>query len=70
MKITNTINLLYLLVLYTRIEKTRELMIATGLKEGFTSPNTISVSQDLDLLLNDLQCMLLKQKYIPFLKDT
>jgi stage 0 sporulation regulatory protein len=40
--------------LVEEIERVREDMIKTGLEEGFTSDRTISISQLLDGLLNEL----------------
>ncbi len=37
------------------IETGRELMIQVGLEEGFTSKNTIVISQFVDQLLNQLE---------------
>ncbi|MFL0574721.1 aspartyl-phosphate phosphatase Spo0E family protein [Priestia megaterium] len=37
------------------IEAARELMIEIGLEEGFTSDNTILISQFVDQLLNKLE---------------
>ncbi|MCY9026350.1 aspartyl-phosphate phosphatase Spo0E family protein [Priestia megaterium] len=37
------------------IEAARELMIKVGLEEGFTSHNTIIISQFIDQLLNQLE---------------
>ena len=37
------------------IEAARELMIKVGLEEGFTSHNTILISQLVDELLNELE---------------
>ncbi|PFK99312.1 Spo0E family sporulation regulatory protein-aspartic acid phosphatase [Priestia megaterium] len=37
------------------IEAGRELMIHVGLEEGFTSKNTIVISQFIDQLLNQLE---------------
>ncbi|MBY0201405.1 Spo0E family sporulation regulatory protein-aspartic acid phosphatase [Priestia megaterium] len=37
------------------IEAARELMIEMGLEEGFTSDNTILISQFVDQLLNKLE---------------
>ncbi|MGG0305916.1 aspartyl-phosphate phosphatase Spo0E family protein [Priestia megaterium] len=37
------------------IEVARELMIKVGLEEGFTSNNTIIISQFIDQLLNQLE---------------
>ncbi|MFE3892675.1 Spo0E family sporulation regulatory protein-aspartic acid phosphatase [Priestia sp. YIM B13446] len=37
------------------IEAGRELMIQVGLEEGFTSKNTIVISQFIDQLLNQLE---------------
>lgn len=37
------------------IEAGRELMIEVGLEEGFTSKNTIVISQFVDQLLNQLE---------------
>ncbi|QSX23544.1 Spo0E family sporulation regulatory protein-aspartic acid phosphatase [Priestia megaterium] len=47
-------------LLLSEIEKARELMIATGLREGQTSPATLSISQNLNVLLNDLNSKLIK----------
>jgi len=47
-------------LLLSEIEKARELMMATGLREGLTSPATLSISQNLDVLLNDLNSILIK----------
>ncbi|MGG0509332.1 aspartyl-phosphate phosphatase Spo0E family protein [Priestia megaterium] len=59
--ITNTINSSNLSnLLLSEIEKARELMIAIGLREGLTSPATLSISQNLDVLLNDLNSILIK----------
>lgn len=41
-------------LLLIKIEDTRQLMIETAIKEGFTSFNTLKISQKLDLLLNKL----------------
>ncbi|WP_377520230.1 Spo0E family sporulation regulatory protein-aspartic acid phosphatase [Priestia megaterium] len=40
--------------LIIEIEITREIMIVTALKEGFTSNNTIRLSKIIDHLLNEL----------------
>lgn len=40
--------------LIIEIEITREIMIVTALKEGFTSKNTIRLSKRIDHLLNEL----------------
>ncbi|MDD9783724.1 aspartyl-phosphate phosphatase Spo0E family protein [Priestia megaterium] len=37
------------------MEAGRELMIQVGLEEGFTSENTIVISQSIDHLLNQLK---------------
>ncbi|CAH0322945.1 aspartyl-phosphate phosphatase Spo0E family protein [Priestia megaterium] len=37
------------------IEAARELMIEVGLEEGFTSNNTIVISQFIDQMLNQLE---------------
>ena len=37
------------------IEAARELMVKVGLEEGFTSDNTILISQFVDQLLNKLE---------------
>ncbi|MGW9019487.1 Spo0E family sporulation regulatory protein-aspartic acid phosphatase [Priestia megaterium] len=37
------------------IEAARELMVKVGLEEGFTSHNTILISQLVDHLLNELE---------------
>lgn len=37
------------------IEAARELMVEIGLEEGFTSDNTILISQFVDQLLNKLE---------------
>jgi len=37
------------------IEAARELMIEVGLEEGFTSTNTIIISQFIDQMLNQLE---------------
>ncbi|MED4268682.1 aspartyl-phosphate phosphatase Spo0E family protein [Priestia megaterium] len=37
------------------IEAARELMIEVGLEEGFTSNNTIIISQFIDQMLNQLE---------------
>ncbi|MFK7681522.1 aspartyl-phosphate phosphatase Spo0E family protein [Priestia megaterium] len=59
--ITNAINRSNLSnLLLSEIEKARELMIDTGLREGLTSPATLSISQNLDVLLNDLNSKLIK----------
>ncbi|PFP43562.1 Spo0E family sporulation regulatory protein-aspartic acid phosphatase [Priestia megaterium] len=42
-------------VLLVDIEAARELMIKVGLEEGFTSHNTILISQLVDQLLNELE---------------
>ncbi|WP_368656428.1 Spo0E family sporulation regulatory protein-aspartic acid phosphatase [Priestia megaterium] len=42
-------------VLLVDIEAGRELMIQVGLEEGFTSENTIVISQSIDQLLNQLK---------------
>jgi len=41
-------------VLMTEIETARENMVMLGLTEGFTSRNTVRISQTLDYLLNEL----------------
>ncbi|MFP7159656.1 aspartyl-phosphate phosphatase Spo0E family protein [Priestia aryabhattai] len=41
-------------LLLIKIEDTRQLMIETAIKEGYTSFNTLKISQRLDLLLNKL----------------
>ncbi|NRD77131.1 aspartyl-phosphate phosphatase Spo0E family protein [Bacillus sp. BRMEA1] len=38
--------------LYELIETLRKRMISAGMSKGFTSEETISLSQELDLLLN------------------
>ncbi|MBZ5482920.1 aspartyl-phosphate phosphatase Spo0E family protein [Bacillus sp. T_4] len=40
--------------LIIEIETTREIMIVTVLKEGFTSKNTLRLSKRIDHLLNEL----------------
>ncbi|PFK63293.1 Spo0E family sporulation regulatory protein-aspartic acid phosphatase, partial [Priestia megaterium] len=40
--------------LIIEVEITREIMIVTALKEGFTSKNTIRLSKRIDHLLNEL----------------
>ncbi|MGG0341312.1 aspartyl-phosphate phosphatase Spo0E family protein [Priestia megaterium] len=40
--------------LIIEIETTREIMIVTALKEGFTSKNTLRLSKRIDHLLNEL----------------
>ncbi len=40
--------------LIIEIEITREIMIVTALKDGFTSKNTIRLSKRIDHLLNEL----------------
>jgi len=42
------------LSLKEEIEYFRNKMVRTGLKEGFSSPKTIAISQNLDSLLNKL----------------
>jgi stage 0 sporulation regulatory protein len=42
-------------VLMTEIETEREYMVMLGLTEGFTSRNTVRISQTLDYLLNELR---------------
>ncbi|WP_387407293.1 Spo0E family sporulation regulatory protein-aspartic acid phosphatase [Priestia aryabhattai] len=42
-------------LLLIKIEDTRQLMMETAIKEGFTSFNTLKISQRLDLLLNKLE---------------
>ncbi|MED4212669.1 aspartyl-phosphate phosphatase Spo0E family protein [Priestia megaterium] len=42
-------------VLLVDIEAARERMIRVGLEEGFTSHNTIIISQLVDQLLNELE---------------
>lgn len=42
------------LSLKEQIEYFRNKMVYTGLKEGFSSPKTIEISQNLDSLLNKL----------------
>ncbi|MDD9797363.1 aspartyl-phosphate phosphatase Spo0E family protein [Priestia megaterium] len=42
-------------VLMTEIETEREHMVMLGLTEGFTSRNTVRISQTLDYLLNELR---------------
>ncbi|WP_456363438.1 aspartyl-phosphate phosphatase Spo0E family protein [Priestia aryabhattai] len=41
-------------LLIAKIEYFREKMVNTGLKEGFSNPKTIELSQNLDILLNKL----------------
>ncbi|MEH7516107.1 aspartyl-phosphate phosphatase Spo0E family protein [Priestia megaterium] len=41
-------------VLMTEIETEREHMVMLGLTEGFTSRNTVRISQTLDYLLTEL----------------
>ncbi|MCE4088321.1 aspartyl-phosphate phosphatase Spo0E family protein [Priestia megaterium] len=45
-------------VLMTEIETEREQMVMLGLTEGFTSRNTVRISQTLDYLLNELSKVL------------
>ncbi|QTL52099.1 aspartyl-phosphate phosphatase Spo0E family protein [Priestia aryabhattai] len=42
-------------VLLEEIERIREIMIYTALKEGLVSDNTVKVSQVLDKKLNELE---------------
>jgi stage 0 sporulation regulatory protein len=42
-------------VLLEEIERIREIMIYTALKEGLVSDNTVKVSQELDKKLNELE---------------
>ncbi|MED4285066.1 aspartyl-phosphate phosphatase Spo0E family protein [Priestia megaterium] len=42
------------LSLKEQIEYFRNEMVCTGLKEGFSSPKTVEISQNLDALLNKL----------------
>jgi hypothetical protein len=56
--VNNSSNLSNLLL--SEIEKARELMIAKGLSEGLTSPTTLSISHNLDVLLNELNSILIK----------
>jgi stage 0 sporulation regulatory protein len=42
-------------VLLEEIERIREIMIYTALKEGLVSDNTVKVSQVLDSKLNELE---------------
>lgn len=42
-------------VLLEEIERTREILIHTALKEGLVSENTVKVSQVLDMMLNELE---------------
>ena len=42
-------------VLLEEIERIREIMIYTALKEGLVSDNTVKVSQELDRKLNELE---------------
>jgi len=42
-------------VLLEEIELIREIMIYTALKEGLLSDNTVKVSQELDIKLNELE---------------
>jgi len=42
-------------VLLEEIERIREIMIYTALKEGLVSDNTVKVSQELDMKLNELE---------------
>jgi stage 0 sporulation regulatory protein len=42
-------------VLLEEIERIREIMIYTALKEGLVSDNTVKVSQVLDRKLNELE---------------
>ena len=48
-------------VLLEEIERIREIMIYTALKEGLVSDNTIKVSQELDMKLNELEEIHLKK---------
>ncbi|MCR8867060.1 aspartyl-phosphate phosphatase Spo0E family protein [Priestia megaterium] len=41
-------------VLLEEIERIREVLIDTALKEGLVSENTVRVSQVLDMMLNEL----------------
>lgn len=42
-------------VLLEEIERIREILIHTALKEGLVSENTVKVSQVLDMMLNELE---------------
>ncbi|MDY0943814.1 aspartyl-phosphate phosphatase Spo0E family protein [Priestia megaterium] len=42
-------------VLLEEIERIREVLIDTALKEGLASKNTVKVSQVLDMMLNELE---------------
>ncbi|MGE1115534.1 Spo0E family sporulation regulatory protein-aspartic acid phosphatase [Priestia megaterium] len=48
-------------VLLEEIERIREIMIYTALKEGLVSDNTVKVSQELDMKLNELEEIYLKK---------
>jgi stage 0 sporulation regulatory protein len=52
---TNRYNNTLRKALLVDIEAGRELMIQIGLEEGFTSKNTIVISQFVDQLLNQLE---------------
>jgi stage 0 sporulation regulatory protein len=48
-------------VLLEEIERIREIMMYTALKEGLVSDNTVKVSQELDMKLNELEEIYLKK---------
>ncbi|MEH7005377.1 aspartyl-phosphate phosphatase Spo0E family protein [Priestia megaterium] len=48
-------------VLLEEIERIREIMIYTALKEGLVSDNTVKFSQELDMKLNELEEICLKK---------
>jgi len=48
-------------VLLEEIERIREIMMYTALKEGLVSDNTVKVSQELDMKLNKLEEIHLKK---------
>ncbi|MEK1830581.1 aspartyl-phosphate phosphatase Spo0E family protein [Priestia megaterium] len=50
-------------VLLEEIERIREFMIYTALKEGFVSDNTVKISKKLDIKLNELKKYILKIPY-------
>ncbi|MED4402474.1 aspartyl-phosphate phosphatase Spo0E family protein [Metabacillus fastidiosus] len=44
------------------IQSLRSQMIAAGMQKGLNHPDTISYSQQLDVLLNKYQCLMLHQE--------
>ncbi|MGC9935160.1 Spo0E family sporulation regulatory protein-aspartic acid phosphatase [Priestia aryabhattai] len=51
-------------VLLEEIERIREIMVCTALKEGLVSDNTLKASQILDRKLNELEEIYLKKSLL------